>query len=115
MVTRGAPIGGDRRRRNPGRRISAQLSMCVNTHRPRDGWETEGDDVPPGVPDATSGSMSAPDFDRTPETGARYVFRPTFTLPPPNEAHVRGFGPAGCPAPPLNRLRRRHMTSIQKC
>src|SRR4051794_35959955 len=26
------------------------------------------------------GSMSAPDFDRTPETGARYVFRPTFTF-----------------------------------
>src|SRR5512135_2657405 len=61
------------------RRISAQFSMSVNTHRPHGSGALAGDRSPHRGPEAVSEAMGAPFSDRPPVTGPRYVFSPAVT------------------------------------
>src|SRR5512135_1834119 len=62
------------------RRISAQFSMLMNTHRPHGSGTLAGDTHPHRGPQAMSKAMGAPFSDRPPVTGPRYVFSLAVTL-----------------------------------
>src|SRR3954453_6898092 len=61
------------------RRISAQFSMWMNTHRPHGSGTLAGDTHPHRGPQVVSKAMGAPFSDRPPVTGPRYVFSPAVT------------------------------------